>query len=292
MQPKVSVLVPIYRTNKEHLRENISSVLNQSFKDFELILLDDCPEHPSIDTVKEFNDPRIKYHVNEKNLGISKSRNKLMELATGEYYAVLDHDDVCQKDRLLKEVEFLDSHKRYGAVGSNYLVIPANVEVKHPEHNSEIKDKMCSLMQMLHPSMMLRASVIKDYHIEYREEYSPCEDYMLCIELAKYTMLHNLQENLMYYRDHPDNTSNNNHELMVDRDAACRDYLMLNMPYRYSISKYYHEKFKEDHLKNFAYREITYKARFLGLTMMSLKIENNHAYVFLFGCLKILSIRL
>ena len=292
MAPKVSVLVPVYKTNVEHLKENIQSVLNQTFKDFELIIVDDCPSCPSRATVESFDDPRIKYVVNEANLGISESRNKLMSLAQGEYYAVLDHDDVCAHQRFEKEVEFLDNNPRYGAVSSNYMVIPANEQMYRPEHNSEIKSQLCSMMPMLHPGMMLRASVIKKYNIKYREEYSPCEDYMLCIELANYTMLHNLQENLMFYRDHPGNTSNTQHELMLDRDAACRDYLMLNMPYRYSISKYYHEKFKEDHLKNFAYREITYKARFLGLTMMSLKIENNHAYVFLFGCLKILSIRL
>ena len=91
--PKVSVLMPIYKTNEKYLKEAISSILNQSYTDFEFLILDDCPEDTREEIVKSFKDKRIKYFKNERNLGITPSRNKLIDMAKGEYLAVFDHDD-------------------------------------------------------------------------------------------------------------------------------------------------------------------------------------------------------
>ena len=86
--------MPVYKTQEEHLRAAIESILNQSFTDFEFLILDDCPTDTRETIVKSYNDPRIKYLINETNLGISKARNKLIDLAQGEYLAVFDHDDL------------------------------------------------------------------------------------------------------------------------------------------------------------------------------------------------------
>ena len=99
---KVSVLTPIYRTDESFLREAIESVLGQTFGDFELLLLDDCPEDSREKVVRSYDDPRIVYRRNDRNLGIAESRNRLVEMAKGEYLAVFDHDDVCRPDRLAK----------------------------------------------------------------------------------------------------------------------------------------------------------------------------------------------
>ena len=109
--PKVSVLIPVYKTNVDYLKNAIGSVLNQTFKDFELVIIDDCPSDTREDVIKSFNDDRIKYQVNTENQGISKVRNKLLDLAIGEYVAIMDHDDESLPTRLEKEVEFLDKHK-------------------------------------------------------------------------------------------------------------------------------------------------------------------------------------
>ena len=91
---KVSVLMPVYKTNEQYLREAIASILNQTFTDFEFLILDDCPNDTRERIVKPYEDKRIKYSINEKNLGISASRNKLIEMAQGEYLAIFDHDDI------------------------------------------------------------------------------------------------------------------------------------------------------------------------------------------------------
>ena len=102
--PKVSVLMPVYKTEETHLKEAISSILNQTIKDFEFLILDDCPEDNREKIVKSFDDKRIRYLKNEQNRGITSSRNKLFDIAKGEYLAIFDHDDISLPERLEKQV--------------------------------------------------------------------------------------------------------------------------------------------------------------------------------------------
>ena len=104
--PKVSVLTPIYNTKPEFLRECINSVLDQTFGDFEFLLCDDCSESYIRDIVESYNDPRIVYIRNQKNLGAAGSRNRLIDMANGDYLALLDSDDTMVETRLAKQVEF------------------------------------------------------------------------------------------------------------------------------------------------------------------------------------------
>ena len=117
--PKISVLTPIYNTKPQHLRECIDSILDQTLTDFEFIILNDSPDNLEIENiVKSYDDIRIKYYKNDSNIGISASRNKLLELARGEYVAVFDHDDVCLPNRLENEASYLDKNAEVGVVGA------------------------------------------------------------------------------------------------------------------------------------------------------------------------------
>ena len=85
----------------------VDSVLAQTFTDFELLLLNDSPEDASLrEMVALYDDPRIRFEENEKNLGISAARNRLIDMARGEYLAILDHDDIAFPDRLEKAVSY------------------------------------------------------------------------------------------------------------------------------------------------------------------------------------------
>ena len=117
-EPRVSVLTPVYNTNIEHLHQCIDSILNQTFTDFEFIILNDSPENTELESeILSYSDKRIKYYKNDKNIGISESRNRLLQLARGEYIAIFDHDDISIPDRLACQVEFLDTHPNIGVIG-------------------------------------------------------------------------------------------------------------------------------------------------------------------------------
>ncbi len=235
--PKVSVLTPIYNTNPAHLRECIDSILSQTFTDFEFVILNDSPDNTEIENiVKSYKDKRIKYHKNTKNIGITASRNKLLDLARGEYIAVFDHDDISMPTRLEKEVKYLDENPDVGAVSSNTQWFPQHNITCHPANNLDIKKSLMFAMVFAHTAMMVRKSVLDDNNIRYESDYSPAEDYMLVLRLISHTMLHNLQEILVKYRfDGVNNTTNKQWDKMCNADALCRDYAARTHPYLYSF---------------------------------------------------------
>lgn len=207
--PKVSVLTPIYNTNPTHLRECIESILNQSFTDFEFLILNDSPENMELDDiVNSYNDERIKYFKNEKNLGITPSRNKLVKMARGEYLAIFDHDDISVPTRLEKEVAFLDTNPDVGVVSGWLQYFGESDKVlKNPEHDLNIRIFLTQNCSVAHTAAMIRKSVMIDNNIEYEEFYSPAEDYRLWARLMEITHFYNFQEVLVKYRWYNANTS-------------------------------------------------------------------------------------
>ncbi len=205
--PKISVLMPIYKTPEKYLREAIESILNQTFSDFEFIILDDCPEDNRQEIVLSYQDKRIKYLQNEQNMGISTSRNKLIELSQGEYLAVMDHDDISLSERFEKEVAYLDKHPKVGVVSSKIKCIVSNKITQNPINNEDIKLALMRVSVIPHPAAMIRKSLLMDNNIRYEEKYTPAEDYALWCRLIPHTDFHNLEDILLLYRDHEQNTS-------------------------------------------------------------------------------------
>ena len=141
-EPKVSVLMPIYNTPIEHLKESIESILNQTFTDFEFLILNDSPDNQALDEfVNSFDDKRIRYFKNEKNRGIEYSTNFLIKQAKGQYLAIFDHDDISLPERLEKEVDFLDENPDYGVISGQFEVFGVeNWTSKNPLTDVELKE--------------------------------------------------------------------------------------------------------------------------------------------------------
>lgn len=208
--PRVSVLTPIYNTNPAHLREMIESILNQTFTDFEFLILNDSPENAEIEKiVKSYKDKRIKYFKNETNMGITPSRNKLLKMARSEYIAIFDHDDISVPTRLEREVAYLDANPHVGVVSGFIRDFGDKSSVRAvPEFDTDIKIAMTDWCCVWHTAAMVRKSVLVDNGIEYEEFYSPCEDYRLWSRLMAVTNFYNIQSVLVKYRTFENQTSN------------------------------------------------------------------------------------
>ena len=231
---KISVLTPIYRTDERYLRAAIESVLAQTFADFEFLLLDDCPEDDREQVVRSYDDPRIVYLKNERNMGISAARNRLLDEAKGEYLAIFDHDDVCLPERFAKEVAYLDAHPECGVV-SGWTRITANGAVNtYPEEDHEIKWRMMGGPTLWHPASMIRKSTLEATGVRYEAEYFPVEDYMLWLRLLPHTVFHNLQEALIDYRWHDGNTSVVRKLQLMAADRRVRAWARVNCPELYA----------------------------------------------------------
>lgn len=207
--PTVSVLTPVYNTNHEHLRQCIESILNQTYTDFEFIILNDSPENTELEKlILSYRDKRIRYVKNDKNIGISRSRNKLIELARGKYIAIFDHDDISHKTRLEKQVKFLDENPYVGVVGAWAHWFGAQDFIrKNPEYDTDIKIRLTDVCAIMHTTAIIRKSVLIENDVRYEEQYTPAEDYRLWGQLMQYTDFHNIQEVLVEYRCDNNNAS-------------------------------------------------------------------------------------
>ena len=217
---KISACLPVYKTEERHLRECIESVLWQTFGDFELLILDDCPEQPVRNIVESYHDKRIRYMQNPENLGISQTRNKLIEMAKGEYLAVIDHDDVSLPERFAKEAAYLDKHPETGVVSCFYKEITTQKIHCYPVDNLQICQELLFSSCVVHPAAMIRKSVLLQNNLQYEEMYSPSEDYALWCRLIGKTGFHNIPEVLFLYRNHENNTSHRQKDKMAAATQA------------------------------------------------------------------------
>ena len=214
--PEISVLVPVYNTEEKYLRECIESILNQTFKDFELIILNDGSTNNVEEVIKSYNDKRIFYYKNEKTEGITKSRNKLISLANGKYIAIQDHDDIAFPERLEKEYNFLENNKDISLVSAwievfseiNYKFHRKKIKVWKTKEFPKILDflKRCEL---IHPVCMWRKCDFEKYNLVYEDGYYGAQDYALFSKAVRYLKFANIQEPLLKYRRHPNNASRN-----------------------------------------------------------------------------------
>lgn len=272
--PRVSVLTPIYNTNPSHLREMIESILNQTFTDFEFLILNDSPDNTEIEKiVLEYakHDKRIKYSKNEKNMGISDSRNKLLEMARGEYVAIFDHDDISMPTRLGQEVAVLDNHPEIGAVSGFLRLFGGKKENslhKCPENDFEIKCTMCGGCYFSHTASMLRKSVLDENNIRYEAEFTPCEDFQLWNRLMDVTRFYCIQSVLVDYRNFDGNTTSKTRKIMGRLHGVIR----ADVSGRYPGHAKYFKRYT-----NMA--GTLFRLRLFGFVPL-LKIKNNKVYLF------------
>jgi glycosyltransferase involved in cell wall biosynthesis len=159
-----------------------------------------------VDLIRSYTDPRIRLACNEENLGIPKTRNKGVELARGQYMAMLDSDDRAYPHRLEKQVAFLDSHPDYAQVGSWCRMMDAQGHPlkrikRQPIFPDDIHAQFLFRCAMSNRSIMARTAILQEYG--YRNDYPRCQDYELHVRLAKQYKLGNLPECLVYGRIHP-----------------------------------------------------------------------------------------
>lgn len=204
--PKVTVLIPVYNGEK-FLKETIQSILNQTYTNFELLIINDGSTDGSKSIILSFDDQRIRYLENEINLKLIATLNKGVELARGEYIARIDADDIAYPERLEKQVRFLDDNTEYGMVGSWCSVIDSDKQIKYHTSHGDIVFAMATYCPFIHPSVMIRKSVISNYNVVFDSNYLHAEDYELWSRIVFDTKVANITEFLTGYREHEEQIS-------------------------------------------------------------------------------------
>jgi glycosyltransferase involved in cell wall biosynthesis len=205
--PVVSVLMAVYN-GREYLAESIQSILDQTFTDFEFIIIDDGSKDDSAKIVGDFacKDPRV-HLITQQNIGLTRSLNKGIGLARGRYLARMDGDDIALPQRFEKQVEFLDSHPDHVMVGSQVLLIDpdgdplcekAQTQFGHEAIDTALLEKGWPLV---HPAVMIRTQSLRDMG-GYDERYRTNQDHDLFLRLAERGKVENLPQTLLKYRQH------------------------------------------------------------------------------------------
>ena len=208
--PKVSVVIPVHN-GQDYVGQTIESILSQTFRDFELLLLDDASSDGSPSIMKGYTDPRIRLVRNEVNIGIARMHNKGIDLARGEYIAMLDHDDVSYPERLARQVAFLEAHPDYALIGTWGELLDERGRrygkaKKYPVSAEDVRSSLLFWNCVLHPSIMARRAIMEAYR--YSERFSICDDFDLFVRMGAARRLGNLPQVLVAHRRHAARTSN------------------------------------------------------------------------------------
>jgi len=196
-QPLVSIILPTYNRDK-HIERAIKSVLNQSYQNMELIIVDEnsTDNTPKIVSELQKQDSRIIFSKNETKLGFVKSLNKGLKIAQGKYIARIDDDDEwIDEDKIRKQVDFLNNNQDYVLVGTGVVFINESdkemLRFLNPQSDAEIRRRLLGKNCFIHSSVMFRKKAALHFG-GYNESMETCEDYDLWLKLGTIGGLANL----------------------------------------------------------------------------------------------------
>ena len=204
--PEISVLMPVYNC-QPYIEESVNSILNQTFTDFEFIIIDDCSTDGTFEYLQSLTDPRIKLIRKTENTGYTISLNMGLDIAQGKYIARMDGDDISVHTRFEKQVAFMNANPEVVVCGGAYEIIGSNHKIIHKSSNEDIVLELISFCHFGHPTVFMRNITLKSNNIKYDIDYEPAEDYKMWTILWEYGKLANLTDVLLYYRVHPNQTT-------------------------------------------------------------------------------------
>ncbi len=205
--PSVSVILPTYNWKHEWLSKSIDSVLSQTFKDFELIIINDASTNDVEKIIKEYQDKdkRIVYYKNNKNLKLVNTLNKGISLSKWKYIARIDDDDIwINKDKLEKQVNFMEENPDYWLCWA-WVIINIDEDwkiinkIKMRLSDSEIRNNLLQSNQFAHSSIMIRKSILDEVWV-YNPKYNKAEDYELWCRIGTKNKFINIKDIELRYR--------------------------------------------------------------------------------------------
>ena len=174
----VSIVMSEYNTPIKWLEESIESILHQTYRNFEFIIINDCSKNDVEEIIKKYNDSRIKVINNEKNIGLANSLNKGISIAKGKYIARMDTDDIAYSNRLEEEIKFLEENNEYFLVASKADIFNEKGIYANTKKSGKIEKKdLMRDVPFVHPSVMYKKEVV--LKLGCYPNLTRCEDYAL-----------------------------------------------------------------------------------------------------------------
>jgi len=202
-KPKITVLMPVYNAEK-YLEESIESILNQTYKNFELIITYDDSSDDSLEIIQKYkqNDKRIKLSIGSKR-GLITSLNDGIKMSLGEYIARMDADDISLPTRLEEQIKFMEENNNIGICGTWIEIFGEGVKSsnwKLTTSNTRLKAELLFSSCFAHPSVMIKKSYLIDNKFYYDINFLHAEDFELWTRLSDVTNFANIKKILLKYR--------------------------------------------------------------------------------------------
>ncbi len=206
MKPDISVIMSVYN-GETYLKEAIESVINQTFRNWELIIINDCSTDSTSEILAEFSlkDERIKVHTNEVNLKLPTSLNKAISLSSGKYIARMDADDICLPDRFEKQFKFMEENRDVSLSSCRFMTVKNGIYMSGGAggrcDSKALKAMLLVTNPILHPGVIAKAEVMKKFN--YDTSLTCTEDLELWTRMATENQkIEILPECLLIYRLH------------------------------------------------------------------------------------------
>jgi glycosyltransferase involved in cell wall biosynthesis len=199
---------------ERYIEEAIDSILNQTFEDFDFIIIDDCSTDRTVEIIQSYRDSRIRLIQNRENIGQTKSLNVGLKLAKGKYVARMDDDDISLPERLAKQVAYMEINPEIGICGT-WIQTVGKVHGRiwrFPTGPDDIKCRMVFESSLAHPSVMMRRKITDKTDIYYDPLYKRAQDYELWVRASRLTALANIPEVLLCLRMHTRQQGRHNSE--------------------------------------------------------------------------------
>lgn len=218
--PRVTVLMPTFNV-APWVDKAIQSVLSQTYKDFELLVVDDASSDDTLEHVKAIQDPRIRIAAFENNVGLADNLNRGLDLIDTELVARMDGDDIAEPDWLETGIKVLDSHPEVGICSFGFQFFGKKTTlVRFPELHEDSKAQMLFGCTVIVP--VLRRSVFTDNGLRYSTAAFPAEDYMMWAHAYRVTQVYNVQRTLFHYRTHGTQISTAKRKAQIEKSNEVR----------------------------------------------------------------------
>jgi len=209
---RITVVLPVFN-GERYLGQAIDSVLQQTFPDFEFLIIDDGSEDSSVEIIRRYSDPRIRLLRHEGNRGLVATLNEGLSQARGDYIARMDADDVCRPNRLFLQVQWLDDHPDHAVVGSfvqridaDGALLPDWIVDRKTATPEEIRRTLIKHNCLAHPTTMLRRSALNGLAYDPRARHA--EDYELWLQVvSRDQKMAKIPVALLLYRIHSDSVT-------------------------------------------------------------------------------------
>ena len=279
-KPLVTVLLPVYNAEK-YLPQAIESILNQTFCNFELLIINDGSTDKSLKVIESYKDKRIRVLNREQNAGLVKTLNIGLKEVTSEFIIRADADDICLPNRFEQQVRFMQENKKIGACGSWFDTINSQEKKKsgarYSASDETIRLKHLYQIHISHGTAIIRTSVLNENAISYSSDFDHAEDYDIFDRIGLVSKLANIQQVLYVVRLHDSNVSKTFNHVQKDNSQGVKRRIFKRLGIN-DISD--EEILMYQELQHQNYKQLSNKAKKVQLVLTSMFTANEKSEMF------------